>query len=412
MGQRILYYDCFAGISGDMNLGALVDAGVPQDHVIGEVARLGLGGYTLRFSRAAQNGIHGTRADVEVEGGHGAAALHGGHGGAAPHAGSSPHTGHAGHSSHSQIVKLIGSSPLAQGVKDRALAIFDVLARAEARVHDRPVGEVRFHEVGAVDSIVDIVGAAVCLEYLKPDRVLCSPVELGGGFVKAAHGLLPVPAPATAEILSGVPVKSGAVPFEMTTPTGAAVLKASVTAFGTGMRFTITRVAYGVGHRTTEIPNLLRVFLAEADAGETAEDACVLECNIDDMVPELYSHLAEVLFAAGAADVWFTPIVMKKSRPAVTVSVLCEPEAEGGLAGLLLRETTTFGLRRVPVRKTALPRESRTVTTSLGPVRVKTAFLDGRPVKSKPEYEDCLRIARERGMPLREVYAAVLREIG
>ncbi len=427
MAERILYYDCFSGISGDMNLGAMIDLGVPREHLAAELSKLGLSGWSLRFSQDSRNGIHGTRADVELTdveaGGQEAdpsvapaqptgahakpvAASHA-HGPAHSH----PHDAAHGHRAFSDIVRIIESSALSPGAKEKSLAIFGVLANAEAKIHGVPVDRVEFHEVGAVDSIVDIVGAAICLEFLKPDRVLCSTVELGGGWVKTAHGPLPVPAPATAEILSGVPVKSGAAEHEMTTPTGAAILAACADCFTDNKLFTIKKVGYGVGHRDMGVPNLLRVFLAEASGrSERAED-CVLECNLDDMSPELYGHVSELLFAAGAADVWFTPIVMKKSRPAVTLSVLCTGETEPRLAEIILRETTTFGLRRLSVGKTALEREIRTVRTSLGELRVKSAFMDGKRIKMKPEYEDCRRIAEEKGMTLREVYDTVQKEI-
>jgi uncharacterized protein (TIGR00299 family) protein len=395
MGETILYYDCFAGISGDMHLAAMVDLGVPEAHLREELSRLGLPGFTLRFSRDARKGISGTRADVDVAAGH---------------------SGHNHeHRAFADIRALINRSGLSEPVKARSLAIFQRLAEAEATVHGAPVEEVHFHEVGAVDSIVDIVAAAVCLEYLKPDHVQASTVELGAGFVRSQHGLLPVPAPATALLLTGVPVKSGAVPFEMTTPTGAAILASSVQTFTDAMRFTVRKVAYGIGHRDTEIPNVLRVFLAEASgmgAADPTETACILDCNIDDMSPELYGHISELLFSAGASDVYFTPIIMKKSRPAVMLSVLCNAEVEHQLSELILRETTTFGLRRVAVQKTVLDREIRTVATRLGDVRVKVALRDGERIKAKPEYEDCHRIARERNMPLREVYEIVQREIG
>jgi pyridinium-3,5-bisthiocarboxylic acid mononucleotide nickel chelatase len=393
MGERVLYYDCFAGISGDMNLGALVDAGVPPEHVIGELARLNLHGYTLRFSRGTRNGIQGTRADVVLSQ-------------------DRPHDHHHEHRSYADIVLLIEASPLDARVKKRALAIFAVLAAAEAKVHGRPLEDVRFHEVGAVDSIVDIVGTAICLEHLRPDSIECGTVELGSGFITCAHGRLPVPAPATAELLTGVPVRSGAAPFEMTTPTGAAVLKANVDCFGQAMDFIVKRVAYGIGHKDAEVPNLLRVFFGERPAAGEESEAALLECNIDDMSPELYGHVSDLLFAAGAADVTFTPIVMKKTRPAVMLSVLCAVEAVQRLSDLLLLETSTFGIRRTSVRKTALVRETRAVLTSLGEVRVKTAFMNGKSVKKKLEYEDCRRIAEEKSLPLRAVFDALLREIG
>jgi uncharacterized protein (TIGR00299 family) protein len=391
MSEMILYYDCFAGLSGDMHLAAMVDLGVPQEHIREELSRLGLTGFTLRFTRDARKGITGTRADVEV---------------------AARHHGHADdHRAFADIRALIERSGLSEPVKTRSLAIFQRLAEAEATVHGVPVEEVHFHEVGAVDSIVDIVAAALCLEYLKPDRIYASTMELGAGFVKSQHGLLPIPAPATALLLTGVPVKTGAVPFEMTTPTGAAILVSTVQSFTDTARFTIKKVAYGIGHRDVEIPNVLRVFLAEAPNVPSLE-ACILECNIDDMSPELHGHVAEILFSAGASDVYFTPIIMKKSRPAVMLSVLCNSDAEQRLSELILRETTTFGLRRVAVQKTALEREMRTIATRLGDIRVKIALRDGKRLKMKPEYEDCRRIAQERKMPLREVYEIVQKEIG
>jgi uncharacterized protein (TIGR00299 family) protein len=399
--EKILYYDCFSGISGDMNLGAMIDLGVPQELLAAELSKLGLSGWSLRFTPDSRNGIHGTRADVEL-----ADAAHA-HGPAHAHSHGAAH----GRRAFSDIARIIESSALSPGVKKKSLAIFGVLANAEAKIHGVPVDRVEFHEVGAVDSIVDIVGAAICLECLKPDRVLCSTVELGGGWVQTAHGRLPVPAPATAEILSGVPVKSGTAGHEMTTPTGAAILAACADCFTDNKLFKIKKVGYGVGHREMEVPNLLRVFLAEAGGrAEGAEDR-VLECNLDDMSPELYGHVLRLLFDSGAADVWFTPIVMKKSRPAVTLSVLCAAEAEPRLAEIMLRETTTFGLRRLSVGKTALEREISTVRTSLGELRVKSAFMDGKRIKMKPEYEDCRRIAEEKGMTLRDVYDTVQKEI-
>jgi len=391
MGEKILYYDCFAGISGDMHLAAMVDLGVPDAYLREQLSLLGLSEFSIRFTRDSRKGITGTRADVDV---------------------ATEHEGHShGHRAFVDIRSLVNRSGLSEPIKARSLAIFQRLAEAEATVHGTSVEEVRFHEVGAVDSIVDIVAAALCLEYLKPDHVYASTVELGGGFVKSQHGLLPVPAPATALLLTGVPVKTGAVPFEMTTPTGAAILASSVESFTDTSRFTIKKVAYGIGHRDTEIPNILRVFLAEAPERLPAE-ACILECNIDDMSPELHGHVAELLFSAGASDVFFTPIIMKKSRPAVMLSVLCNSEVEHQLQELILRETTTFGLRRVAVQKTMLDREIRTVATRLGDVHVKVALRDGKRIKAKPEYEDCRRIAQEQNMPLREVYEIVQREIG
>lgn len=414
--ERILYFDCFSGISGDMTLAAFADLGLPEEHLQSELAKLKLPGWRLRFSPGEKHGIHGTRADVDLL--------------AVPLERDlsplKPRNGEAGHRAYRDIKALIGGSLLSQGTKDRALSIFRLLADAEATVHGTKADEVVFHEVGAVDSIVDIVGAAIGLEYFSPDRILASSVELGGGFVNCRHGLIPVPAPAVVELLRGVPIKSGAVPFETTTPTGAAILASCVDEFTDDKRFSISKTAYGVGHRDTDIPNLLRLFLGTASKPQaeslTASSAegpqlpslpgVVIECNIDDMSPELHGYLFDRLFAAGAQDVWLTPIVMKKSRPGITLSVLCPLELEGRLAALVFRETTTLGFRRYPVDKVSLERIIETVETSLGAVRVKTAYLEGRAIKAKPEYEDLRRIAESGGLPLREVQERVLRELG
>jgi pyridinium-3,5-bisthiocarboxylic acid mononucleotide nickel chelatase len=436
--ERVLYYDCFSGICGDMNLAALVDLGVPEDYLRSELGKLGLPGWRLRFAPDAKMGINGTRADVDLLPEPVEAAGKGGPGpGAAPRRGlgvAAPDAAAHAHRAYRDIKAMISGSSLGAGIKERALAIFARLAEAEAKVHRSEVEEVGFHEVGAVDSIVDIVGAAICLEYLAPDRVLCGTVELGGGFVKCRHGLLPVPAPAVVELLRGVPVKSGAVPMETTTPTGAAILAASVDEYADDRRFRITRTGYGVGHRDSAIPNLLRVHLGERDrapaVGSVAapaaggggaepegrlpplEGAVLVECNMDDMSPESHGLLIDRLLAAGAVDAWLTPIVMKKSRAAVVLSALCAPEDEAAVTLAIYRETTTFGVRRTEVGKRPLRRELKAVRTSLGMVGVKTAYLGGEAIKSKLEYEDLRRIAEERGAPLREIEAAVLKELG
>jgi uncharacterized protein (TIGR00299 family) protein len=416
--DRILYFDCFSGLSGDMTLAGLVGLGLPEDYLRAELAKLGLPGWTLRLSPGSKHGIRGLRADVELE-----------PEGEARHSIllrlGRPH----GHRSHADIRRLLEDAPIAEGARRRALAIFRRLAEAEGRVHGVEADKVEFHEVGAVDSIIDIVGAAIGLDYLAPDRILCSRIELGGGFVKCQHGLLPVPAPAVVELLRGIPVKSGAVPFETTTPTGAAILAAVVDEFTDDLPFEILKVAYGIGHRDMDIPNALRLYLGEGHPARPApaaderapsaaagrrgmEEGMVLECNVDDMSPELHGYLFERLLGAGAQDVWLTPIHMKKSRPAVTVSVLCSAADEAKLIDLLISETSTFGLRRYRVDKLPLPRETSEVETSLGKVRVKTAFVDGKPAKWKPEFEDLRAIALKTGLPLREVQQSVLAEIG
>jgi pyridinium-3,5-bisthiocarboxylic acid mononucleotide nickel chelatase len=422
--QRILYFDCSCGISGDMAIGALVDLGLPTDHLLGELAKLGLPGWSLSLKPDSKNGIGGTRADVILADDHAHDDSHNGH--PHDHDHDHDHDGHHdrhdhphdhGNRSYRDIVGLIEESALRRGAKDRALGIFRKLAVAEASVHGCEPDEVRFHEVGAVDSIVDIVGAAIGIEFFAPDRILCSRIELGGGFVKCQHGLLPVPAPAVARLLENAPVKLGAVHKETTTPTGAAILAACVDEYDDSPSLTIEKSAYGIGHRDHEIPNVLRLFIGRSApvaavnaARLAAETGILIECNIDDMNPEIYGYLFDRLFGAGASDVWVTPIVMKKGRPAATLSVLCEGARERAVVDIVLSETSTFGFRKSVVEKTALERTVFEFVSSLGPVRVKTAFLGGTALKSKPEYEDLRRIAEARGLPIRRVQEQVMRE--
>ncbi|PKL23479.1 MAG: TIGR00299 family protein [Spirochaetae bacterium HGW-Spirochaetae-3] len=434
MKETILYYDCFSGISGDMNLAALVGLGVPEDFLRSELRKLGLDGWELRLTRDSKHGVFGLRADVDLASdssphshshddshphSHGDSESHS-HDAPEPHSHSDPHR------TLSSIKGLIEASSLGQRVKATAISIFGVLAEAEGKVHGMPASEVQFHEVGAVDSIIDIVGAAICVEFLKPDVVMASSIELGGGFVRCQHGLIPVPAPAVVEVLKGVPVRSGAAQFETTTPTGAAILSTVVDSFSDDKQFSVQRTAYGVGHRDMDIPNLLRVFWAERDAPPKTVSrasygimnallpesrATVLECNIDDMNPELHGHVLDALFAAGADDVWITPIVMKKSRSAITLSALCSQAAEDAVATAMLAETTSFGLRRLDARKTAMERTVSTVATSLGNVRVKSAVSGGRVVKSKPEFDDVKALAESAGIALVDAYAIVRKEL-
>jgi len=391
--MKVLYYDCFAGISGDMNLGAMLDLGVDREHLLTELARLDMGPYEVKISGDRRRGITGTKVDVIVG--------HGGH-----------ENGH-GARTFRDIAAMIRESGLSDPVKVISLRIFTRIAEAEAKVHGHAVEDVHFHEVGAIDSIVDIVGAAICLDCLKVDRILSSPVQVGGGFVQCAHGLLPVPAPATVEILRGIPMKTGLVPFETTTPTGAAILAAVVDVFTETLQLTPEKVGYGIGHRDTEVPNVLRVLLGQASADDVAlpgpgsPEALILECNIDDMNPEHYERLMELFFEAGAHDVYLTPIMMKKSRPAVTLSVLCDADRRQAMEEIFWRHSSTFGLRTHKVSKTVLQREMQRVATAYGEVSVKNGYLNGRLIKSKPEYEDCKRLAKEKGLSMAEIYESV-----
>lgn len=385
--MNVLYYDCFAGISGDMHLAAMLDCGVPADHLLSELDKLGLEGYRIEIRKDTRKSISGTKVDIIVEEDH-------------------------HHRGLSDIEKIINTSSVSENIKEMSVKIFRKLAVAEAKVHDTDIEKIHFHEVGAVDAILDIVGAAVCIDYLKPDAIYSGPIETGGGFVECAHGRLPVPAPATIELLTGIPTTSGRVAYESTTPTGAAILSTCVDKFIATTNFTIKKTGYGIGTKDEDIPNVLRIHLAEStcDHDRSHCSASIVECNIDDMNPEYYDHIFELLFAANAADVYMTPIIMKKSRPAVTLSVLCHTQDQQAIEEILLNETSSIGLRKYAVQKTMLQRQSKTVSTPYGNVRVKSAVCKNGKIKSKAEYDDCKKIAQKHNLPLAEVYAIVEKE--
>ncbi len=414
--MKILYYDCFCGISGDMNLGALVDLGVDSQYLIGELSKLGLSSeYEIKLQKAQKMGISGTRVDVILEAvqhshdhhDHGETEhhhLHQEHHG--PMEAEEHHEHH--HRNLHDIETIINRSSLSPKVKKSSMDMFMKIARAEAKIHGKSIEEVHFHEVGATDSIVDMVGAAIALDYLGVEKIMASPVQVGGGFVKCAHGLFPVPAPATMEILQGAPIKSGLVQFETTTPTGAAILASNVQEYTDQMKFSVTKIGYGIGHRDLEVPNVLRVCLGlAASKGEEIETQYILETNIDDMNPELYNYVEERLFETGALDVFRTPIIMKKGRSAIKLSILVSAEKTEAVEGTLFRETTSIGLRKYQVGKIMLQRETVTLPTQYGNIRVKKSFYQGMPVKYKAEYEDCRKAAMENHIPIRQVYREV-----
>ncbi len=398
--MKILYYDCFAGISGDMNLGALIDLGVDLNYLIRELEKLPVHGYEIKTGKDMRKGISGTRLEVIIDSEHQIDHQHGHH---------HENDHHHHHNSYKDIRRMIEASELKSRVKEMSLDIFSKVAEAEAKIHNKAIDDVHFHEVGAVDSIVDIVGAAICLDYLAPDKIQCSTVELGGGMVHCAHGMYPVPAPATAEIVKNIPVRKGTVDYEATTPTGAAILAALVNDFTDKADFRILKTGYGIGFKDGNIPNVLRVHLCEtaADNETTTISSLIIECNIDDMNPELYDYIIDSLFSAGAKDVFITPIIMKKSRPAVKLSILCTPDDESRVKEVLFRETSTIGVRRYVIDKTMLDRKIEQVSTRFGEVRVKSAFYQGVCIKSKPEYDDCIKIARSNQIPISKVYHEV-----
>ena len=385
---RIAYLDCYSGISGDMLLGALLDAGLSIDALRAELARLGVDGWTLRSGRVTRAGIAATKVHIDLT--------------EAPQP----------HRRLPDILALIAASTLDAGDKQRASSVFERLADAEARVHGIAREEIAFHEVGALDAIVDIVGGVVGLRLLGIERLYCSPLPAGGGTARSAHGALPVPAPATLELIAAahapLAASIGDRPMEMVTPTGAALVTTLATFERPAMH--MISVGYGAGGRDPEgWPNALRIWIG--DAIEPARPAMLLiETNIDDMNPEIYGYVQERLFAAGAADVWYQPIQMKKNRPGVMLSVLCSADREDVVAGVLLRETSTLGVRVSSVSRHEAQRESLEFESSLGPAAVKIKRLPGEPPRVAPEYEACRRIAETREMPLAEVYRIVERE--
>ncbi|MFN8241561.1 MAG: nickel pincer cofactor biosynthesis protein LarC [Bacteroidales bacterium] len=386
--MRILYYDCFSGISGDMNLGAMLDLGVEKDYLIGELEKLNLKGWKIEVEKDQRHGITGTRVTVKTRHEH-------------------------SHRHLSDIEKIINKSELDATTKELSLKIFRKVAEAEASVHGISIEKVHFHEVGAVDSIIDIVGAAICFNALNPDAVHVSEVELGGGIVKCDHGKLPVPAPATAVIMKDIPSKIGGVNFEATTPTGAAIIATLGTVFNRKIPVKIEKTAYGVGYKDhPEVPNLLRVMLGEtSDQAIAGHEAMLLECNIDDMNPEFYSYISDKLFYAGASDVYITNILMKKGRPGVLLNVICESEVSEKLREILFTESTTLGIRSFPFRKDTLVRKFETFNSSFGPVRIKRSYYNGREVSCKPEADDCVKLASEKGIPLKDVHSAIMKDI-
>jgi pyridinium-3,5-bisthiocarboxylic acid mononucleotide nickel chelatase len=376
------YFDCFAGVAGDMVLGALLDAGGSADALRAGLAGVPLDPFELEITGVERGGIGATRVEVRT-------------GGPA-----TPRT-------WADLREMLGEAELPAPVRERALATFARLATAEARVHRQPADQVHFHEVGAVDAVVDVVGSALLLHDLGVTELWASPVATGSGTVRSGHGLLPVPAPAVVELLAGVPVHGGGVAAELTTPTGAAILAASAAGFGELPAMRVAAVGYGAGgRRHDELPNLLRVLLGERTGdGPVGDGGLVLEANLDDMTPELAPWVLERLFDAGAADVWFTPIHMKKGRPGITLSVLCAPGTDAAVRELLWRETSTLGVRGLPVRKWMLERRVIAVAVPGGKVRVKLGLDGGRVVNVAPEYADCARLASATGRPLKDVMA-------
>lgn len=380
--MKAAYFDCFSGISGDMTLGALVDAGCPLELLREKLQALRVPGWQISAEKVWKNGMAATRVTVKTE---------------------DTQT----HRSLTVIRQILEQSPLDSEVQRQAITIFTKLGEAEAAVHDVPLEKIHFHEVGAVDAIVDIVGACLGFAHLGVESFACSPLNVGGGTAKMAHGVLPVPAPATARLLLGKPTYSNGVQKELVTPTGAAIVATLCEAFGPQPAMNVAAIGYGAGSADLEHqPNVLRIMIG--DAAGRAVDAHggtirVLEANLDDMNPQIFGYLLEKALAAGALDVFGTPIHMKKSRPGTLVTILCKPEDETKFRSMLFSETTTLGVRSHLVERQALPREHVTVTTRFGEVRVKVSRSNGHLRHASPEFEDCRKLAEAKNVPLQEV---------
>lgn len=414
--MKTLYLDIFSGLSGDMFLGALLDLGVELNALQRALRLLPVDGYHLHAAKGRKSDITGTRFEVHLGDTH----THDpGHDHAHPHGHDHAHDhGHGhGHRDHAAIRRLISESTLGDWVKERSLSVFARLAVAEGRIHGVPPDRVHFHEVGAVDSIVDIVGACIALDLLGRPRVLSGPVVDGTGFVRCAHGRMPLPAPATLEILGarGVGISQCEEPHELLTPTGAALLAEFAESFGPMQGVVGARVGYGLGMRDNRTrPNVVRALLWEsADAGEAhdwqSDSVAVLETNVDDLNPEILGHVLEKALRLGALDAFHTAVQMKKQRPGVLLTVLCAPEDADRFTELLLTETSAFGVRRSLAERRKLRREVVEVATAFGRVQVKLGRLDGRVVQASPEYESCRSVAAQAGATLREVYEAAVR---
>ena len=386
--MSLAYLDCSSGLSGDMFLGACLDAGLEAERLLAELGKLDLGPYEFKPERVLRAGLAGTRVEISI-----------------PVRESARHLG--------EIEALIASSALSARVRERSRHAFQLLAEVEARLHAQPVEQVHFHEVGAVDAILDIVGACLALELLGVEELLASPLNVGSGRVLAAHGSLPVPAPATAELLRGIPIYSSGLEAELVTPTGAAIVSTLASGYGPLPPLKVERIGYGAGARDLPPhPNLVRLFIGERDTGPWTPAAvgeqfvAIIETSVDDMSPQLYGYLAERALAAGALDIACAPIQMKKKRPGLEIRLVARPEQAEALAGLVFAETTTLGVRILTARRCELERELQNVNTPYGEVRVKVARRNGQVVNAAPEYEDCRRIAVERNVPLKEVMAA------
>ena len=399
--MKVLYFDCFSGASGDMIVGALIDAGVSIDELRAALGSLSIDKDAVWTDRVQRAGVDATKFQVRGEdpGGHHHPHAHDGGVATAAHK-------HA-HRTLQEIYALIDGSRLSATGRDRAKALFARLGDVEGTIHGSPPDKVHLHEVGSLDSIVDIVSTVHAMELIGADRVVASPLNVGSGTIRSAHGLFPVPAPATTRLLEGVPIYSGTQRAEMVTPTGALLITSYASEFGGIPPMKIAKIGYGAGARSFEdTPNVLRVLIGEADAAAPSHTVVVIEAEIDDMNPQIFGVVMDKLLAAGALDVFYTPIQMKKNRPGTLLSVIAPPPVRERLAAVIFRETTTIGVRYREMTRECLDRETHTVTTPFGEVRFKIARRGGEVLNASPEFDDCVRLAEASGKSVKEVQAA------
>ncbi len=386
--MRIAYFDCFSGVSGDMCLGALVDAGLPLADLAKGLEGLRVRGFSLRSRRVARGALVGTKVDILIE------------------------KGRARMLSMRNVRRVLKAARLPEPVRDRSLAVFECLARAEGLAHRTPAAKVHFHELGDLDSLVDVVGTVLGCHLLGVEALYVSAINVGSGTSRSEHGVIPAPGPATAVLLKGLPVYAAGPRFELTTPTGAALMATLSAGAGSMPAMTVASIGYGAGEANPSgWPNALRVFVGDSLAPAESDRVAMLETNLDDMNPQGYDLLIERLLAHGALDVTLTPVIMKRGRPGIVLSVLADPAKVEPVLRVLFAETTTLGVRVQEVARRLLARELTEVATRFGLVRVKVAKAEGRSVKARPEYQDCKRIAEQTGLPLRDVVREVERAL-
>lgn len=389
--MRVLYYDCFSGISGDMHLGAMIELGVDFSYLCNELDKLSIKNeFSLAMCKKEKKGISGTKIDVNLV---------------------NHHEEHHHGRTYKDIKSIVENSTLSKNIKDKAMKMFLNLAVAEGKIHNKNYEDIHFHEVGAVDSIVDIVGAAICLDKLSVEKIYCSSVLCGSGFVKCEHGIIPVPAPATLELLKHANIKLGVVDGECTTPTGAVILASNVDEFVDELNLDVEKIGYGVGTKEFCIPNVLRVFLGNTKELCSIESEILIETNIDDMSPEIVAFVEEQLFLDGASDVYKTSITTKKNRLGIKLSVLVKKEFETKIINTIFKQTSSIGVRKHIVEKIALKRDFLLLKTSFGEISIKCSYLDGKLNNYKAEYEDCKKLAIKNNVDIETIYFEVDKEM-